>query len=268
MKIVKLKFKKIRLSNNFLLIVIFINLMILDNNYICFAKVSSFNNNISIDNVLNKKKFADKNEKENENKIDSNNLITNEYISKEKENYKYLVKGVNFIYKENYDKAIYFLEKINVSSPYFFVAYKELIKILYKIQDWPKFFAYIRFYRNKILKNEKYKVKFFDQDIISLEMLGLARNCMWEEVKALFKQTKLFIKNYKIKEYNNIRQTAILLNLKHQSDFSLITKSSKLDMFTSEKVFWPVKKSSFSNISHPRNMRIFLAKNCPEKKDK
>ena len=162
----------------------------------------------------------------------------------------------------NYLNAYNLLETIPATDSNFEKAVAILQRHFYRSEQWQKFFAYAKFYRQRLLSHTQNI--HFDANLISLESIALAKHCYWQEASSII--------NWSL-EHAKIEPRAVkLLNeakaiIDLQKDFSLKELEAKEDQKTISPVFtetqtWKLESAQLANISHPRLLRVKLRSRC------
>ena len=132
--------------------------------------------------------------------------------------------------------------------------------------EWDRFFAYAVFYREKVLSHpidsESFKKAFIPQ-MISLEILALAKFCHWDEAKEIA-ETSLQVAHQAGLSAPEIESAHTFLNIQHQyPKMSQAKKGSSVpsSVFTKE-IHWKIKHESIQQVSHPKFLKMKIAKRC------
>lgn len=153
------------------------------------------------------------------------------------------------------------LERVPVSAPQYLQVLTKIQQVLYKKQNWDKFFAYALYYRSQYLNSKGDFKLHWREEIVSLELFALAKLCHWDAVKSLVEKLKMKVSQYGLEseiQFQKIATQAQLL-----LDYRYSTASSpSIQKKSQELQLWPIPDNFISKISHPKNLRLKVENKC------
>ena len=162
--------------------------------------------------------------------------------------------------------AISELEKVEPDDPTFLNALMELQKLHYRRQEWAKFFGYAVYYRTYFLNTPPGPQKNFRARLFSLEVLALAKHCLWNEAQDLAHSAIALAKTAEPPEAEDTEIEEIPTYLQLLQTFpELITATANPDL--PDPVFrlgsyWPLSQKMFPQIRNPKVLRLTVQSKC------
>ncbi len=142
------------------------------------------------------------------------------------------------------------LETLSVADPQFQYSIEELMKLTYRLHDWPSFFAYAQFYRKYWKSSERSEVQL-------LEPLALLRHCQNDLLHSLSEELKA----------GDPKLTDALAQMEHLSRTTFKEKASPSKAksgFTKHlegTSLWKLNSSAIEK-THPRKIKIRVENKC------
>jgi hypothetical protein len=171
-----------------------------------------------------------------------------------------LLAGESEVFDERYKR----LESISTESPKFISALVELQKIHYQKGIWDKFFAYAVFYRNRSLDSEEKWKSNFNSQLISLEVLGLAKHCHWQAGYQIAQQGIMIAK--KVAPPQSIEIENALVFYPALKSFEEIRGKQQTkevpDSLFREMNYWKIKNDAIRWVPHPRVLKFSIENRC------
>jgi hypothetical protein len=138
-------------------------------------------------------------------------------------------------------------------------------RYLYKVESWDRFFANAIFYRLQILSKEPSDPKQYNQILIALEMMALAKHCLYEQANKIGAST-LFLFKKKNVPSEKIEEASELVDL--HSSFPSQAKpkaysKTPRNSFSSE-FYWPFERQHLKWMSHPSIFRVIVKPQCQD----
>jgi len=160
-------------------------------------------------------------------------------------------------------QAIESLEAVAVNDPAYVDALAELQKIHYAHGEWQKFFANAIFYRQRLLDNETAIKRNLRARPVSLEILALARHCLWSEATALAVLARAAAAMHRPAETAEIDKTISYLRLQHAFPEAAMTngQSRTGSSIFSNTILWR-PGSGLRHIQHPKVLRVVVESRC------
>lgn len=205
--------------------------------------------------------------------------------------------ALNALSQNDLKKAYGTLESVDSDTLAYRMAYLEMQKIHYRLQDWDRFFGFAQFYRKKLLP------QFFQPELISLEALALTKHCQYDasiRVIEFAKELTSILKNGKPKnntilsklyekeitrgggDKQELSRKISALEAHIKSIQNLLTLqdklpghvkanavASKIRLF-SKDMFWSVESKDAKSqviqnaVKNPRSMRVYVKNLCKE----
>lgn len=162
------------------------------------------------------------------------------------------------------DKGYQELEAIGPGDPDFVDALVELQKLNFRRGDWQKFFGYALYYRKNVLGAAIGPN--FRGRLISLELLALAKHCLFDEARAIGESALSFARSRQLEDAAEIERTMSHLALTRQSPATLRAREQltrPAPVFTSE-LLWQISPRQLQAVDHPRDLRVLVAGRCPK----
>ncbi len=151
------------------------------------------------------------------------------------------------------DKALEFFREIPQSSDRFRIATEESMKILYRTEHWPEFFAYAQYYRRRWPTTAK------GEGMDVLELLGLLRHCQTLPLHALLSEYRARWPKSKLPILDQITSLSELHFKGKAGD-----KTKELKPFQDHleaRVLWKGKEEWYTK-AHPKQLRVKVANEC------
>ncbi len=168
----------------------------------------------------------------------------------------------NLIAQGKEHEAYSLLDQIPVQDSEFLSALLELQKIHYTQNEWDKFFAYSIFYRQRYLTQPPFRLV---STLLSLEVLALSKQCLWEEALSLVEfgiDKSQSLKDKKSLE--ELEQAAAVLKL-HHSFPKLRNEKKGSDVphgVLRSDLYWPIRANLIDTVQHPRFLRLKIENRC------
>ena len=169
-------------------------------------------------------------------------------------------QGLTFL--KNGDKASAMTQFNGVphGTIYFVKAINELSKLYFKENNWGKFFGHTFYYRNYLLSNKTQSN--FNENILSLEALALAKHCRYKEANSLIFNSLTLAKKIG-------RTGAKLLKVKDQikllQEFDLldkVSKKKKISNLQKLKFRWQLKEKILLKLKSPKDLHLDIKSQC------
>lgn len=141
------------------------------------------------------------------------------------------------------------LESIGSDALDYKIATEEILKILYAEENWPRYFAYAKFYRNQWPLAEL-------SDVVLLEPLALLRHCQDEAVLGLTR----FLRSKK-----NLKSELDQIDALAQTQFKGKKTEGKglkpLAAYFEGKTLWKADENKVQKL-HPKNLAVKVGNRC------
>lgn len=142
------------------------------------------------------------------------------------------------------------LEKIPSEDPLFKTVVEELLKVFYASEEWNRFFAYARYYREKWKASERSETQL-------LEGLALLRHCQNEQ---LFRWIA-FQKSQSPAHIDRLNQMEALAHTTFAGKSAQPAQTHETTLHFEGKTLWKSDHSHTKEI-HPKNVRIHVESLC------
>lgn len=156
--------------------------------------------------------------------------------------------------------ALQLYSTYDVGSPEFFVAINEIQKTHYRKKNWQRFFAIASYLR---LQWQKKALSSLPIESSALEVLGLARHCLYEHAyKVAEFYMPIFENNLKNK---NILQEAIKrVRLKQKYEIENATSNTHKppSVFIKSISYWKVPSQKITHLKNPKDLRMIVEDQC------
>lgn len=157
--------------------------------------------------------------------------------------------------------ASYQTDSMNIDNETFLSTLIKENKDLYKNKNWDKFFGNSLFYRAHFLDSKNKQKKFFNKNIIGLELLAYAKHCQWQQVDYLTQTLKQNASNDLIEQIEALSQRVKLLKEMPQSNPK--SNTAKLMKKDSEKYrLWKLNIEKIREVKHPKYIRLKVENKC------
>jgi len=150
------------------------------------------------------------------------------------------------------EKALKIFESIKPSDPHYKVAIEELLKIHYRAENWPSFFAHAQYYRKRWSRQDL-------ADVFLLEILALLRHCQNEVV---FSLTDAFRKSHPHLS-PTFDQMNALARTRFKGKASKTSAPHGLIDYMRGKTRWPLKHSKIDRFKL-KELRVKVENQCPQ----
>ena len=169
------------------------------------------------------------------------------------------VKGVSLFKKEKLKSARSKFESINKGNRYFVPAILEIQKINYIEGNWNRFFGIANYYRNVLLNSKPSSKRYFQQELLALEVLALIRHCRFNLAYQIVEYS-LAVGQKANRNTLKIRQAGYFFKLKELVvDKKLKKKKANLIELMN---FWPLKQDQLPWVDNPKNIRVKVKSEC------
>ena len=169
------------------------------------------------------------------------------------------VKGVSLFKKEKLKSARSIFENVNKGNKYFVPTLLEIQKINYIEGNWNRFFGIASYYRSVLLNSKSSAKKYFQQELLALEVLALIRHCRFNLAYQVVEYS-LSIGQKVNKNTLKIRQAGYFFKLKELvADKKLKRKRANLIELMN---FWPLKQEQLPWVDNPKNLRVKVKSEC------
>lgn len=169
------------------------------------------------------------------------------------------MKGLDLFRKGKLNEARDQFKMLNRGDKYFVRGLLEIQKINYIKNDWDYFFGLAVYYRNALLSSYEMSVKNFQQEILTLEILALIRQCQFYESKKIIEWSMELAEKIK-KDYSKIKKAIYFFNLE-----KLIgdQKRNKDKVDWRKRIYlWPLSPSQLKWLDNPKNLRMKVNNRC------
>lgn len=161
------------------------------------------------------------------------------------------------------DEGYSSLDAVGADDAEFVPALVEMQKVHYRRGEWQKFFAFAQFYRKKLLKDEQLTRRNFNERLFSLEIMALAKHCLWNEARGVG-QRGLELARAVGARGDEIAETMAQYRLIEEFPKAIAGKedSRRPAPVFSKELLWPVSGRQFELIDHPRKLRLVVKSRC------
>ena len=169
------------------------------------------------------------------------------------------IKGVSLFKKEKLNVAQGKFESVNRGNKYFVPSLLEIQKINYIQGDWDSFFGIANYYRSVLLDSKTSVQRYFQQDLLALEVLALIRHCRFNLAYQVV-EYGLSIGRSANKKVLKIRQAGYFFKLK---ELVASKKFKKKNTGLIKRMnFWPVKRRQLDWLDNPKNIKVKVKSEC------
>ena len=168
-------------------------------------------------------------------------------------------KGLTLFKKKKLDSSRAYFENINKGSKYFVPAILETQKINYIQGKWDQFFGAANYYRLALLANDAAARRYFQQEILALEVLALIRHCRFDLAYQVVEYS-LALGRRIHKNTLKIQQAGYFFKLKKLS-VSKKTKKQNIK-FIRRMNFWLLQPNQLKELDNPKNLRMQVKSKC------
>lgn len=165
--------------------------------------------------------------------------------------------------------AYHELEAIESHDARFVDALVELQKKHYQTQDWQRFFGYAAFYRKQLSSSANVAGSSFRARLLSLEVMALAKHCLWNEAREIGTSALALGKSLKVKELGELEDALTHVELAHSFPAAIEGKADErrpAPVF-SDALLWRLRPSAMERVSHPKVLRKIVASRCESHKE-
>lgn len=141
-------------------------------------------------------------------------------------------------------------DQLKADLKYYQISVEEIIKLYYQAENWPRFFAYVQFYRKAFSKKQNPKIQV-------LELLALLRHCRADLLGAMISYYKKHSPplSYALDQIEALSKTRFKGKKANQES------ESKIALHLSGESLWKIDHKLFKN-KDPSKLKVYVENKC------
>ena len=170
------------------------------------------------------------------------------------------VKGLKAFHQANHVEARRQFEGLRIDHNLFVLGLTENQKLNYQEGRWDQFFGQSFYYRNVTLK--KARLKDFNQRLLVLEVLALARHCRFKEAAQVARWGVTLGNRLQNRPVNELEKSIELFAFNSSISERNTKKPIPKKGHFYQDLAWSMSPKQLASLSNPRDLRVKVRSHC------